>query len=119
MVHLVFGFSCIFRISELHKSKAAWFPRVVVSREINIPNRPKAFKWNTKVFWPRVERDVADKEAGGGGAAVPEAPPSASTAGATTGVAVTGVVVAFPARRAPARATGTVAPAPAPVSTAH
>jgi len=101
MIHLLLGHRSILRVSEFHESKTTKFSGVEVSWKIDILYRAEFLKWNTNIFWPGCEGDVADEETGL--RRRPTVPtPGSATAAPTPAVADTGVVVALAPRRAPA-----------------
>lgn len=63
MIHLLLSLSCIFRITELDKSKATRLPRVIILRKVDILHRTKPLKWYPEIFRPGIEREIAEKEA--------------------------------------------------------
>lgn len=112
MIHLLLSLSCIFRISELHKSKATRLPCVIILRKVDILHRTEPLEWHPEIFRPRIEGEIAEEEAGrSGGTAVAV---SAAVAG-VAGVVVVAVARLAGAGRGAAAAAGAEAPAPAPV----
>lgn len=105
MIHLLLGHCSILRVAEFHESKTTKFPGVEVPWKVDILYRAELLKWNTDIFWPDCEGDVADEETGLRRRPTVETPGSASAAPAPAPaptVAVAGVVVVLAPRRAPA-----------------
>lgn len=60
---MILSLRSIIRVHKLHKGKATRFPCVIILRDIDITDKPKPFKRNSKFFRSAVERDVSDQQA--------------------------------------------------------
>lgn len=61
-IHVILGFRGIIRVNKLHKGKSSRLPRVIVLWNVNIPNRAKPFKRNSKLLRSDAQWDIADQK---------------------------------------------------------